>query len=48
MTEAGFELLEGEDAIIPVMFHDAALAARVADALLDQGVYVTAFVAVQG
>lgn len=43
MTEEGFELLEGEHAIIPVMLHDAALAARMADAMLDQGVYVTAF-----
>lgn len=43
MTEEGFELLEGEHAIIPVMFGDAALAARVADAMLEQGVYVTAF-----
>ena len=43
MTEKGFELLDGEHAIVPVMFGDAALAARVADAMLDQGVYVTAF-----
>lgn len=43
MTEEGFELLDGEHAIVPVMFGDAALAARVADAMLDQGVYVTAF-----
>ena len=43
MTEEGFELLDGEHAIIPVMFGDAALAARMADAMLDQGVYVTAF-----
>src|SRR5699024_9780420 len=37
------ELLVGEDAIVPVMFGDAALAARIADAMLDHGVYVTAF-----
>ncbi|KXO99469.1 glycine C-acetyltransferase [Tsukamurella pseudospumae] len=43
MTEEGFELLDGEHAIIPVMFGDAALAARVADAMLEHGVYVTAF-----
>ncbi|MCS6710978.1 glycine C-acetyltransferase [Brachybacterium sp. EF45031] len=43
MTEEGFELLPGEHAIIPVMFGDAALAGRVADAMLEQGVYVTAF-----
>ncbi|PMC74373.1 MULTISPECIES: glycine C-acetyltransferase [unclassified Brachybacterium] len=43
MTEEGFDLLPGEHAIIPVMFGDAALAARVADAMLEHGVYVTAF-----
>ncbi|GAA1350875.1 glycine C-acetyltransferase [Falsarthrobacter nasiphocae] len=43
MGEEGFELLDGEHAIVPVMFGDAALAARVADAMLEQGVYVTAF-----
>ncbi|WP_417216729.1 glycine C-acetyltransferase [Arthrobacter sp.] len=43
MTEEGFELLDGEHAIIPVMFGDAAKAAQVADAMLEHGVYVTAF-----
>lgn len=43
MTEEGFDLLEGEHAIIPVMFGDAALAGRIADAMLAHGVYVTAF-----
>ncbi len=43
MTEEGFDLLPGEHPIIPVMFGDAALAARVADAMLDEGVYVIAF-----
>lgn len=43
MTEEGFELLDGEHAIIPVIFGDAALAARVADSMLTHGVYVTAF-----
>lgn len=43
MTEEGFELLDGEHAIIPVMFGDAALAAQIADAMLAHGVYVTAF-----
>ncbi|WP_062213856.1 glycine C-acetyltransferase [Demequina oxidasica] len=43
MAEAGFDLLDGEHAIIPVMFGDAALAARVADRMLDHGVYVVAF-----
>lgn len=43
MTEEGFELLDGEHAIIPVMFGDAAKAAAVADTMLEHGVYVTAF-----
>lgn len=43
MTEEGFELLEGEHAIIPVMFGDAVMAARVADHMLGDGVFVTAF-----
>ena len=43
MTEEGFELLDGEHAIIPVMFGDALQAVRIADLMLEQGVYVTAF-----
>ncbi len=43
MTEEGFDLLDGEHAIIPVMFGDAVLAARMADAMLTHGVFVTAF-----
>jgi len=43
MAEEGFELLAGEHAIIPVMFHDAVLAGKVADQMLAHGVYVTAF-----
>ncbi|MEV7605446.1 glycine C-acetyltransferase [Paenarthrobacter sp. NPDC089322] len=43
MSEEGFELLDGEHAIIPVMFGDAVVAARVADEMLNHGVFVTAF-----
>ncbi|EWS80844.1 glycine C-acetyltransferase [Brachybacterium phenoliresistens] len=43
MAEEGFELLPGEHAIVPVMFGDARRAAQMADAMLAQGVYVTAF-----
>ena len=43
MGEAGFELLDGEHPIVPVMFGDAALAGRIADRMLEHGVYVTAF-----
>lgn len=43
MSEEGFEILPGEHAIVPVMFGDAALAAKFAEGMLDQGVYVIAF-----
>jgi glycine C-acetyltransferase len=43
MTDAGFDLLPGEHPIVPVMFGDAALTARMAAALNERGVYVTAF-----
>jgi glycine C-acetyltransferase len=43
MTNAGFTLLEGEHPIIPVMLGDAVLAAKLAKAMNDNGVYVTAF-----
>ncbi|MCU1541419.1 MAG: glycine C-acetyltransferase, partial [Arthrobacter sp.] len=38
-----FELLPGEHAIVPVMFGDAVMAAKVADEMLQNGVFVTAF-----
>jgi glycine C-acetyltransferase len=43
MTEAGFDVLPGEHPIVPVMFGDAVLAGRIADTMLDHGVYVIAF-----
>ena len=43
LERLGFELLAGEHPIVPVMLHDAALAARFAEAVLAQGVYVVAF-----
>ncbi|WP_411820198.1 glycine C-acetyltransferase [Hyphococcus formosus] len=43
MSDAGFELLPGEHPIIPIMIYDARKAAQLADALMDEGVYVTAF-----
>ncbi len=43
MNAAGFTLVEGDHPIIPVMIGDAALASKVADALLDKGIYVIAF-----
>jgi glycine C-acetyltransferase len=43
MAAEGFELLDGEHAIVPVMFGDAVMAAKVADRMLRHGVFVTAF-----
>lgn len=43
MLSNGFELLPGEHPIIPVMLHDAKIAARFAEQMLQQGVYVVAF-----
>jgi glycine C-acetyltransferase len=43
MTAAGFNLVPGEHPIVPVMLGDAALATRVADALLAEGIYVIGF-----
>jgi glycine C-acetyltransferase len=43
MVDEGFDVLSGEHPIVPVMFGDAALAARIADVMLDEGVYVIAF-----
>jgi len=43
MTAAGFDLLPGEHPIVPAMFGDAALTARIADEMQKHGVYVTAF-----
>ncbi|HEX6340363.1 glycine C-acetyltransferase [Umezawaea sp.] len=43
MTDEGFDLLPGSHPIIPVMIGDAAEAARMADLLLEQGVYVIGF-----
>jgi glycine C-acetyltransferase len=43
MTEAGFEILPGDHAIAPVMIGDASVAGRMAELLLEQGVYVIGF-----
>jgi glycine C-acetyltransferase len=43
MTVAGFKIVPGEHPIVPVMLGDAALAAKFADAMLAQGVYVIGF-----
>jgi glycine C-acetyltransferase len=43
MTALGFDLLPGQHPIIPVMLGDARLASRMADRLLEEGVYVVGF-----
>ena len=43
MEAAGFTLLPGKHAIIPVMLGDAKLASDMADALLKEGIYVVGF-----
>jgi glycine C-acetyltransferase len=43
MTSLGFDILPGDHPIIPVMIGDAARATRMADLLLDKGVYVIGF-----
>ncbi|HEY7996100.1 MAG TPA: glycine C-acetyltransferase, partial [Steroidobacteraceae bacterium] len=43
MTRLGFDLKPGEHPIIPVMLGEAALAGRMAERLLEEGVYVIGF-----
>ena len=43
MTEEGFDILPGDHAIAPVMIGDAAQAGRMAELLLERGVYVIGF-----
>ena len=43
MTKAGFQVLPGNHPIVPIMFGDAVLAARMAELLLGKGIYVVAF-----
>jgi glycine C-acetyltransferase len=43
LEAAGFQLKPGEHPIVPVMLGDAALATRMADALLQKGIYVIGF-----
>ncbi|MDJ1137837.1 glycine C-acetyltransferase [Streptomyces iconiensis] len=43
MTEEGFEILPGDHPIVPVMIGDASVAGRMADHLLDEGIYAVGF-----
>ena len=44
MEAAGFDLVKGDTAIVPVMIYDEPMAIRFADELLKEGVYVIGFV----
>jgi glycine C-acetyltransferase len=43
MTEAGFDIIQGEHPIVPVMTGEATIAQQLASGLMEHGVYVTAF-----
>lgn len=43
MIEAGFDIIDGDSAIVPVMLYDAALSQKMADKLLEKGIYVIGF-----
>ncbi len=43
MTSAGFTLAPGSHPIVPILLGDAALAGKVAEAMLERGVYVVGF-----
>ncbi|MBF4982857.1 glycine C-acetyltransferase, partial [Nonlabens mediterrranea] len=43
MRELGFDFVDGESAIVPVMLYDAKLSQQMADALLEEGIYVIGF-----
>lgn len=43
MKEAGFDIIDGDSAIVPVMLYDAKLSQKMADMLLEKGIYVIGF-----
>ena len=43
MIEAGFDIIDGESAIVPVMLYNAKLAQEMASLLLEEGIYVIGF-----
>lgn len=43
MKAAGFDIIDGDSAIVPVMLYDAKLSQTMADELLKKGVYVIGF-----
>jgi glycine C-acetyltransferase len=43
MKAAGFDIIDGDSAIVPVMLYDAKLSQNMADELLKRGIYVIGF-----
>jgi glycine C-acetyltransferase len=43
MTAAGFDIIPGEHPIVPIMLYDAVLSQKMAEQLLDEGIYVIGF-----
>ncbi len=43
MKQAGFDIIDGDSAIVPVMLYDAKLSQQMADLLLEEGIYVIGF-----
>ena len=43
IKNAGFEIKDGDSAIVPIMVYDAALSQKFADRLLEEGIYVIGF-----
>jgi glycine C-acetyltransferase len=43
ISEAGFDIKPGEHPIVPIMLYDAVLAQKMAEKLLDKGIYVVGF-----
>jgi glycine C-acetyltransferase len=43
MINAGFDIVRGDSAIVPVMLYDAKLAQEMARHLLEEGIYVIGF-----
>ncbi|MFD2822608.1 glycine C-acetyltransferase [Lacinutrix iliipiscaria] len=43
VKDAGFDIVDGDSAIVPVMLYDAKLSQTMANMLLDEGIYVIGF-----
>jgi glycine C-acetyltransferase len=43
VKKAGFDIVDGDSAIVPVMLYDAKLSQKMADMLLEKGIYVIGF-----